>query len=260
MIKIGVSASFIYPDPERPYFSRKTLDCFEEDMARYLARPGVLPILIPDLDPPLLGEYMDMLDGIVFQGGSDIAPQSYREEPIDPQRWPGDPERDAYELRLMDLAVARNLPVLGICRGCQLINVYFGGTLYQDLSTQKTDVRPHRDADRYDQMHHTVEFTPSGLFERIYGDRPKPSHVNSVHHQGIKDLADALRVEAICPDDGIIEAVSRKALDRSPVIGVQWHPEFSHALSSVLADALIPAEPLYDHFIDEVKRCKKKSP
>lgn len=248
-MKIGISACFSYPDPNRPYFSPKTLSYLENNMAQYLSRRGVMPILIPDLETGALEEYLLELDGFVFPGGSDIAPASYGETPIDPKKWPGDPYRDAYELKILDFAVCRGKPVLGICRGCQLINIYFGGTLYQDLQTQRERSLVHRDAASYDKVHHPVELTPHGMLANIYANTSL-NHVNSVHHQGIKDVGKNLQVEAISPEDQLIEAIAYRPVNEKLILGVQWHPEFS----ATLGNKVIPPEPLYDFFLERVKR------
>ena len=245
MIKIGVSACFLYPDPNRSVFGPKTLSYVEHDLIRYLARPGVLPVLIPDVAPGLLKSYLAEMDGVVFSGGSDLDPKSYGERPIQ-KRWPGDRYRDDYELRILDFAVNKGRPVLGVCRGCQLINVYFGGSLYQDITTQHAEALVHRDAKRYDRVQHAVTFTPGGLLDRLYRGKV-PKYVNSVHHQGIKKLGKGLSVEAICPEDGLVEAVVGQ--DRKKfVLGVQWHPEFSAALKG----KVISPKPLYDYFLKRV--------
>ncbi len=250
-VKIGVSAFFIYPDPARPTYGHKTISCLENDMARYLAKPGVMPVLIPDLDPGELQSLLSEMDGFVLQGGADISPETYGAAHLDPKKWPGDAYRDRYELALLQFAVANKKPVLGICRGHQLINVFFGGTLYQDLRTELGDKMKHRDADLYDKIHHAIHFEPGGFLSQLYTNDSK-NRVNSVHHQGIRTLGKDLKVEAVCPDDQLIEAVSYKDLEKSFVVGVQWHPEFSHALQ----DQVLPSEPLYDRFIEEVIRRK----
>lgn len=256
-VKIGVSAYFIYPDPQRPYFAHKNAVCLENDLARYLCRPDAMPILIPDLAPDPLQEILKEMDGFVLQGGADVSPETYGQPHLDREKWPGDPHRDQYELKILEFAVNHDKPVLGICRGCQLINVHFGGTLYQDLGTELGDKQQHKDLGLYDQVHHRIIFEPGGLLARIYPDDPQdaPEHrVNSVHHQGIRKLGRDLKVEAISPDDQLIEAVSYQDLRYRFVLGVQWHPEFSHTLK----DEIVPPEPLYDHFIQEVKRRRMK--
>jgi putative glutamine amidotransferase len=134
MIKIGVSACFMYPDPTRTVFGHKQLTYFEHDMSRYLSRPGVMPILLPDLPWEELEQYLNEMDGFVFQGGADISPSTYGDEMIENGRWPGDRHRDQYELKIMDWAFKNKKPIFGICRGFQLLNVYFGGKMYQDLN------------------------------------------------------------------------------------------------------------------------------
>ena len=250
MIQIGVSAFFLYPDPKRSVFSHKTIACLENDMAKYLYRPDVLPVLIPDLDDKSLETFLSQMDGFVLQGGVDIAPETYGHEPLDKKKWPGDAYRDKYELKILDFAFKNNKPVFGICRGCQLINVYFGGTLFQDLATE-TGSSHHRDAEKYDRIHHPITFSPGGLLDGLYKNR-KNSEVNSVHHQGIQDLGKDLNIEAVSPDN-LVEAVSHKKRASHFVLGVQWHPEFTPTLQN----KLIPADPLYDLFLTEVARRKK---
>jgi putative glutamine amidotransferase len=107
MIKIGVSACFMHPDPQRAFFGPKVLAYLEQDMARYLSRPGIMPILIPDLPEPEWSAFLGEMDGFVFQGGADLAPETYGETPIENGRWPGDRVRDLYELRIMKYAFDR---------------------------------------------------------------------------------------------------------------------------------------------------------
>ena len=251
MLKIGISACFMYPDPSRIVFGKKTLNYLENDMARYIARKGVLPVLLPDLPEEILMDLLEEMDGFVFQGGNDLAPQSYGEEPILAGKWMGDAYRDQYELKIMDYAVKAGKPVFGICRGLQLMNVYFGGTLYQDIATQKENAIQHRDAEQYDHLLHAVSFKEGKLLDRIYG-KSSPMKVNSVHHQAIKDLGKELEVWAVCPDDGIIEAIGYTGAEEGKVMAVQWHPEFSESLSEQLLDK----HRLLDVFLNHVKEAK----
>ena len=249
MIKIGVSACFMYPDPSRLFFSKKTLCYLESDMANYLFRDEVLPILIPPLNDQALQQLLAQMDGFVFQGGSDLSPLTYGEDFLNKERWPGDIVRDRYELKMIDYAFKHAKPMLGICRGAQLLNVYFGGTLYQDLETQYSHAVPHRDKEKYDALYHQIELTTGKILSTLY-NKEINLHVNSIHHQGIKTLGSDLLIEAICPVDQLIEAFSYKNMQEKFVFGIQWHPEFSHTIK----EKLIPAEPIYDYFLNDIRK------
>lgn len=244
MIKLGVTPGFMYPDADRTVYGPKNLCYLEKEMAEYLARPEIMPVLIPDLNGDRLRNFLDEIDGLVLQGGMDIAPETYGEKPIEYDRWPGDPYRDAFELKVLDRVMKDEKPVFGICRGCQLINVYFGGTLYQDISRQVPGAIVHRDAGRYDQLNHDIAFTPGSLFERLHAD-DEVLKVNTIHHQGIKALGRNLTVEAVSDDGKIIEAFTLDKRESGKVLGVQWHPEFFFNSD----DRLIDAKKIYDHFL-----------
>ena len=247
MIKIGITSCFFYPDVSRVVFGPKSLSYVENDMFRYICQKGVLPVLIPELEKDGLYEILEELDGIIFQGGSDLAPESYGEKPIVAGKWLGDRHRDQYELEIMDFAIRKNKPILAICRGMQLMNVYFGGTLYQDISTQKKDALAHRDAIKYDTVHHQIRFTGQSTLSSIYKDIDVPI-VNSVHHQGVKKIGNQLSVLAVSEEDDIVEALEYNGESQGRVLGVQWHPEFSDTLK----DVVIPADRLINHFLDQV--------
>ena len=248
MIKIGISSCFFYPDVSRVVFGPKSLSYVENDMFRYVSQRNVLPVLIPELEREKLHEILQELDGIIFQGGTDLAPESYGEKPIVPGRWLGDRHRDLYELAIMDYAINNDMPVLAICRGMQLMNVYFGGTLYQDIATQKQNALTHRDAIKYDTVHHKIRLTGQNTLSKIYGDIDAPV-VNSVHHQAVKNIGENLIVLAVSEEDDIVEALEYKGADQGRVIGVQWHPEFSDTLK----DVVIPADRLINHFLDQAR-------
>jgi putative glutamine amidotransferase len=248
MIKIGISSCLMYPDPGRLVFGPKTLNYLEKDMANFVCQVGVLPVLIPTVEDSFLYPIMDQLDGFVFQGGTDLSPTSYNEKPIIPGKWLGDPTRDAYEFKLMDYAFRHEKPILAICRGFQLLNVFLGGTLYQDIATQRPDAILHRDAEAYDHLRHGVTFPTNSLLGDIYG-HDSGCTVNSVHHQGVKDLGSDLEVLATCREDALIEAVSYTKLAPGKVLGVQWHPEFSYKRN----DGTLESGKIIEMFLSHVK-------
>ncbi|MEY4064744.1 MAG: hypothetical protein RIR26_952 [Pseudomonadota bacterium] len=252
MLKIGLSACFMYPDPSRVVFGHKSLTYMENDMARFVAADGVLPVLIPDLPRDRLLPILDQLDGIVFQGGADLCPESYGEAYLDQTRWPGDRHRDQYELALADYFFTKGLPILGICRGFQLLNVYFGGTLHQDIPSLLQTPTEHRNAQTYDHVHHSVDLVNGGWLAQLYGKTRL--EVNSVHHQCVKVLGKNIVIEAHSSTDGIVEAFRSQDMNKNYVAAVQWHPEFSPTLKGIVDDPT----PVLSDFLAAVRR--KKNP
>lgn len=231
MLHIGISSCFFYPDLQRTTFGPKTLCYLENDMARYVARPDVIPVLIPDLPKDDVQRLVGMLDGLVLQGGADLSPASYGEEPILDGRWKGDGFRDEYEMDLVKRFLDADKPVFGICRGFQLLNAYFGGTLYQDIATQRPESVRHRDALEYDRVNHGLQWVEGSFMHGLHGNETV-NRVNSVHHQGVKDLGYGLVSQAHCSEDGLIEAFIHEHFAPGRVMGVQWHPEYSHTLGA----------------------------
>lgn len=184
-------------------------DWYYADYARGVLRAGGLPVNLPlDVDPAL---FLEHLDGILLSGGADIGPERYGAE-SETDAYPPEPERDAFELSLLDAAVAFEMPVLGICRGLQMINVHAGGTLHQHVPKHA----------RYDipanSRSHPIDILDGSALASLYGQ----SHeVNSLHHQTIDQVGADLRVTAT---DGqhTIEGLEHLHL---PIVAVQWHPE-----------------------------------
>lgn len=240
----------MYPNSQRVVFGPKSLSYFENDMARYVSTHNVLPVLIPDVEEPYFTKILNQLDGFVLQGGNDIAPESYGESPIG--KWLGDVYRDQYEMKILDFAIRQSRPLLGICRGFQLMNVFFGGTLYQDISTQIPDACLHRSAEKYDHLKHRIQFEKNNFLQALYADISEP-YVNTVHHQAIKELGSDLKVYARS-EDGLIEAFGYNQEPEGKVFGIQWHPEFSHTLE----DIVIPADRIYRTFLDHARDIHKQ--
>jgi putative glutamine amidotransferase len=181
----------------------------------YLEKLGLVPILVPNTLADL-HTYVTAVgaEGIVLSGGGDLAPERYGQPNTASEEI--SPARDETEYRLLALAVERRLPVFGICRGIQVLNVFFGGGLIQDIPAQL-----HSPISHDGEATHPVTIVDPRL-ERVV-ERGE-LHVNSYHHQGVTAdlLAPDLEVFAICEADGVIEGVLHRTL---PVIGVQWHPE-----------------------------------
>jgi putative glutamine amidotransferase len=238
--RLGVSACFFHADPKRNLFKGKTLLYAEESMLQWLMAGGAVPMLLPRAGGALApADLLDGIDGLVLQGGSDMSPRNYGEEPLRPE-WEGDQARDVYEMELVRLCLAADKPVLGVCRGAQVLNVAMGGTLYQDLESLHPGGRVHRNWEIYDQHGHEIEIAPGSRLEHWYtGHLRGPARVNSVHHQGLKTLGRGLVVEAHSAPDGVIEAIRYDADGPGPhpfAYGVQWHPEFVAAGEAGLLD------------------------
>jgi len=249
--RLGLSACFFHADPKRNLFKGKTLLYAEESMLQWLMAGGAIPMLLPRVTEPLSpAELLEGIDGLVLQGGADMAPKHYGEEPLRPE-WEGDPARDVYEIELVRLCLAADKPVLGVCRGAQVLNVALGGTLYQDIETLHPGARVHRDWEIYDQHAHEISFERGSLLEKLYAGISGPPRVNSVHHQGLKTLGRGLVIEARSLPDGVVEAV-RYAPDGEAnppfAYGVQWHPEFIRPGTLGLLDPQI----LLGAFLEEV--------
>ena len=230
-LRIGVSACLFHADPTRPVFNGKPLYYLERSMARWVAserEPSFrsLVYMLPDPRDHGAATAMDVaddLDGLVLQGGVDVSPRTYGEEPRRPE-WSGDALRDEYELALVRAMVDAGKPVLGICRGHQLLNVAFGGSLHQDIKDEVEGARVHRDAGVYDRLAHEISFEPGAWLAGLYP--AARARVNSVHHQAIKRLGRGVKVSARSTEDDVIEAIEVEAT--AWVRGVQWHPEFAH--------------------------------
>ena len=166
------------------------------------------------------------------------------EKPLRPE-WEGDEIRDRYELSLVRAFHAAGKPVLGICRGAQLINVAFGGTLYQDIPTQLPQSQVHV-TDSYEKHRHEIRFEPGSGLARLYRSVEKPT-VTSIHHQSIKTLGRGLRVEAWSEPDGVVEAV--RANGKGYVLAVQWHPEFHHPGDAATLDSA----PILEEFLEAAR-------
>jgi gamma-glutamyl-gamma-aminobutyrate hydrolase PuuD len=188
-----------------------------------LAEAGAIPVPVPALAGavPLLDELIEEADGLLLVEGGDIAPEH---RPVAPERLSLleelDPDKDVVDLGLLRRALARDLPVLGICRGAELLNLAAGGTLYDDLGTELGTGVAHVSRDDYDGHRHPVTLDPDAPLARIYG--AGELMVSSYHHQGVRELAGRLRPMAVA-SDGLVEAFHDPSARF--VWGLQFHPE-----------------------------------
>lgn len=248
-LRIGLSPRLMHQVPAELGFRNKTLQYLEQSLAHWVMAHGALAFMLPTLveqgeverKSVRISDYVSELDGLILQGGADVSPLSYNSQPRH-EAWRGDRVRDLYEIELFWEFMIQGKPILGICRGCQLINVALGGTLHQDLPTEYPDVANHRDPERYDQLTHDIVFADDATLIDLYAGR-HDGRVNSIHHQAIDQLGKDLKIEAWSIPDRVIEAIRWRG--EGFVLGVQWHPEF-HAPGDT---ELLAREPLLNAFL-----------
>lgn len=249
---IGLSPRLMRNLPPEYGFRNKTLQYLEQSMAHWVMASGALVVMIPTVDATgavqatdlSVRDYAASLDGLILQGGADIDPQAYGERPSE-LLMTTDPDRDRFELNLLRAFVEAGKPVLGICRGMQLINVAHGGSLYQDLVGAGATRSQHYIPAQYDEHAHPLHMREGGWLASLYPHSAQ-ARVNSIHHQGIKQLGEGLDVEA-WSEDGIPECVRGKG--EGFVVGVQWHPEFhDHRFPE-----LLPGRPLLMSFMQAAR-------
>ena len=204
---------------------------------------GVPLILSPLIGPDAVARAVDGLDGLLLSGGEDIDPALYGME-RSPLCHPPSRERDLFELALLAAARQRELPVLGICRGIQVVNVGMGGTLFQDLPSERSGPVDHYPATARDARGHRVSLAPGSRAAAALG--VEEVRVNSFHHQAVRELAPGL-VASGWTEDGLIEAVETPA-DGPWLLAVQWHPEEMHA------DRAAPERGLFRALVEEAGR------
>lgn len=201
----------------------KLIDYVGEFHLDLLIQLGAHPVIVPVVEGtlPCLTQYMERMAGLLVVEGDDVDPKRFAARKANLQYIEKTfPLKDEIETRLLRSALRRKLPILGICRGSQLLNVVCGGTLYGDVQKEKGSHRPHIDHEHYDTYRHPVSILPGTPLARWY--RRKTLNVNSYHHQGVLKLAPRFQPMAHA-DDGLIEAFYDP--EAAFVVGLQFHPE-----------------------------------
>ena len=208
-----------------------------ENYVKAVRRAGGVPMVITMTDDKEeISRILRIVDGVILTGGQDVDPARYGESPV-PELGKVYHARDAFDIMLVTMAVEADLPVLGICRGSQVMNVAFGGSLYQDIPSQLPDTYLKHRVNSKNEIHHDVKISDGTLLHKMLG---ASASVNSSHHQSVKDVAPGFIVSAVS-EDGVVEAIEKK--DAPFVVGVQFHPEGFVAAGN---DSLMP---IFSHFI-----------
>ena len=234
--RILITLDHSYGPSERIYINLSYLNAIEQ--------AGGTPVLVGRPDKEEVARLIASCDAVFLTGGDDVVPELYGAEKsplcgkIDPS------DRDRVEWNILDHAYARKMPILGVCRGMQVLNAHSGGTLYQDIVGEmpnaiKHDFHKDENGNKLNRNlpAHEMHITPDTLFSRII--QTKSFAVNSLHHQGVRDLAQKFKQSGVAPD-GLVEAIEH--VDHPFCIGVQWHPEeMGDTVSQKLFQAFILA-------------------
>ncbi|WP_300738970.1 gamma-glutamyl-gamma-aminobutyrate hydrolase family protein [uncultured Dubosiella sp.] len=212
---IGIAAQILKDTTDQ--FVGQEYIRLNEDYIRAVTKAGGIPLVLADLPCEDLKVLLLKCDGLILSGGWDIDPLLFGENEH-PKLGRINRKNDDFFLDALHIAQDRRLPVLGICKGHQLLNVAYGGTLYQDLESQKEGAFRHVQTGERADYSHSVRIKADSWLSDLY---PERMDVNSFHHQAIKDLGNGLR-SAAQADDGVIEAIEH---EKELVFGVQWHPE-----------------------------------
>ena len=216
---IGISGNLI-PIENDGVFTGNLRQYIHTDYTSSVERAGGTPLLLPvSDDPEVIRAHAQLCDGIILSGGADVDPILYGEEGIQGQGY-SMREIDVYDMELFRAALKQRKPVLGICKGLQIINICFGGTLYQDIPSHREHCIKHtQNTERY-QGTHKIRIKEDSV---LHGLLPDDTFVNSWHHQAVKDVAPKLTVTAVA-SDGVVEAAEYME-EGQFIMGVQWHPE-----------------------------------
>jgi putative glutamine amidotransferase len=214
---IGINSTRVIKH-ETPY-SHSVIESLSNDYVESVVKAGGIPVILPILsDEESIRRQIELLDGVLLSGGVDINPLVYNEEPS-PKLGYIFPDKDTFDLLIVKIACELKKPILAICRGHQILNVAFGGTLYQDLSYIDGSYIKHQQQTKDGAASHTIDIIDGSILHNILGSS---IITNSFHHQAIKDLAPGFKVSAYSKDN-VIEGIEK--CNENFVIGVQFHPE-----------------------------------
>jgi putative glutamine amidotransferase len=213
---IGITLDFETKDT----YSKFPWYALRKNYVEAVAKFGAVPILLPH-EPEMVDHYLGLIDGLILTGGDfDIDPKFYGEDTAS-NRVLTKSTRTEFEMKMLKTAVLAGLPILGICAGEQLLNVFFGGTLYQDILEQVPGAINHEQPEPKNLPYHDIKIKKDSLLHSIV--KTERYKVNSTHHQAVKEVGKGLIASAIS-DDGIIEAI--EGTGHSFILGVEWHPEY----------------------------------
>lgn len=229
-----------YPGVEKAY----VFNDFVAAIALAGGAPYILPVFTEDA---ILQSYVDTIDALMLTGGQDIHPSAYGEESLESVK-DVSLKRDAFDLKLFEYALKAGKPILGICRGMQIMNVYFGGTLYQDIAVGTESGHKNNKERAMGKASHMMHLEYPSLMYSIFEE--EEVHINSFHHQAIKEVASRFRVTGVS-EDGLIEAIEDKDASGPWLVGVQWHPEMMvYDYPKMLK--------LFEYFVQEARTHAKK--
>ncbi len=217
---------------------RRSFDYLKREYHQAVIASGGIPILLPNIkESDLIKSLLGTIDGLLLTGGGDLDPKFYGAKPHKSLTVLTE-NRDAFELEIIKRALEKNMPMLGICRGHQALNVVLGGTLHQDLSLLTGKILKHSDKGQTGAVFHKVVIESKSILHRIIGQ--ETIETNSSHHQVVDKPGQGLRISAYA-SDGLIEGLEHHEYDF--VVSVQWHPEgiYRRTHSKRLFDALIEA-------------------
>lgn len=243
---IGISGSIMLEENDY-FFKGYEYSYVADNYIKSISKSNATPIILPIIeDEKQIENQIKAIDGLVLSGGYDIDPFFYNEEPLEKLQAIF-PRRDVYELKLIEFAIKYKKPILGICRGFQLLNVAFGGSLYQDLSYRPNTFVKHVQNTKPEQVTQSIKIDKNSTLFEI--SKIETERVNSFHHLALKEIAKDFNVVALAKD-GVVEAIEYKNKDLF-ILGVQFHPEMMYETSKF-------AKNIFNTFVEKCNVLRQK--